>query len=186
MVVGYARTSTSEQQAGFEDQKAQLGATGCTKIFAEQISSAAARDQLELALEFVREGDVLVATRLDRIARSTSHLLGIIEQLEAKKVGLRILDFGGGEIDTQSPTGRLLVTVLGAVAECERSLLLDRQRAGIARAKAEGRYRGRAPTARAKTSEIVKLHSEGHTPAQIAELTGVSRSSAYRILAEAV
>ncbi|MEP2735364.1 MAG: recombinase family protein [Erythrobacter sp.] len=185
MLVGYARTSSTEQIAGFEDQQAAFVATGCTRIFKEQISSVAKRDELEAALEFVREGDVLIATRLDRIARSTAHLLSIIGRLEAKQVGLRIIDFGGGEIDTQSPTGRLLITVLGAVAECERALLLDRQRAGIAKAKAEGRYKGRAPTARAKTAEIVRLRSEGHTPAQIAELTGVSKSSAYRILAEA-
>jgi DNA invertase Pin-like site-specific DNA recombinase len=79
----------------------------------------------------------------------------------------------------------MMLTMFSAFAEFERSLLLERQRTGIARAKAEGRYRGRAPTARAKTAEIVRLRSEGHTPAQIAELTGVSKSSAYRILAEA-
>jgi len=185
LLVGYARTSSTEQIAGFEDQQAALVATGCTKIFSEQISSVAKRDQLEAALEFVREGDVLIATRLDRIARSTAHLLSIIERLEAKHVGLRITDFGGGEIDTQSPTGRLLITVLGAVAECERALILDRQRAGIARAKAAGKYRGRAPTARRRATEIMQLRSDGRTPSEIAKQTGVSRSSVYRILAEA-
>jgi len=105
--------------------------------------------------------------------------------LHGKGVGLRVLDFGGSAIDSQSATGRMMLTMFSAFAEFERSLLLERQRAGIARAKAQGRYRGRAPTARAKTPEIVRLRSEGHTPAQIADITGVSKSSAYRILAEA-
>ena len=185
MLVGYSRTSTTEQIAGFEDQQAALVATGCTKIFKEQISSVAKRDQLELCLEFVRDTDCLIVTRLDRLARSTRDFLEIIDRLHAKGVALRILDFGGSSVDSQSATGRMMLTMFSAFAEFERSLLLERQRTGIARAKAEGRYRGRAPTARAKTAEIVRLRSEGHTPAQIAELTGVSKSSAYRILAEA-
>lgn len=185
MLVGYARTSTTEQQAGFEDQLAQLSATGCTRTFAEQISSVAKRDQLEAALDFVRENDSLIVTRLDRLARSTRDFLEIVDRLHSKAVTLRILDFGGSAIDTQSATGRMMLTMFSAFAEFERSLLLERQRAGIARAKAEGRYKGRAPTARAKTDDILRLRSEGHTPAQIADITGVSKSSAYRILAEA-
>lgn len=184
-LVGYIRTSTTEQKAGFEDQRTQLSAIGCTKIFEEQISSVAKRGQLEAALDFVREDDCLIVTRLDRLARSTRHFLEIMDRLHAKKVTLRILDFGGSVIDSQSATGMMMLTMFSAFAEFERSLLLERQRAGIARAKAEGRYKGRAPTARRKTAEIVRLRSDGHTPAQIADITGVSRSSAYRILAEA-
>ena len=185
MLVGYCRTSTTDQVAGFEDQRAQLAATGCNRIFAEQISSVAKRDQLEAALDFVREGDSLIVTRLDRLARSTRDFLEIIDRLHGKGVAVRILDFGGNAIDSQSATGRMMLTMFSAFAEFERSLLLERQRAGIAKARAEGRYKGRAPTARRKAAEIVRLRSEGHTPAQIAELTGVSKSSAYRILAEA-
>lgn len=185
MLVGYCRTSTIEQKAGFEDQQSQLAATGCNRVFAEQISSVAKRDQLEAALEFVRDGDCLIVTRLDRLARSTRDFLEIIDQLHSKGVTLRILDFGGSAVDSQSATGRMMLTMFSAFAEFERSLLLERQKAGIARAKAEGRYKGRAPTARRKTAEIVRLRSEGHTPAQIADMTGVSKSSAYRILAEA-
>lgn len=171
--------------AGFEDQLEQLGATGCTKIFKEQISGVAKRDQLEAALEFVREGDVLISTRLDRLARSTRDFLEIVDRLHSKGVALRLIDFGGSSVDTQSATGRMMLTMFSAFAEFERSLQRERMKVGIARAKAEGRYKGRAPTARSKSAEIVRLRSEGHTPAQIAELTGVSRSSAYRILAEA-
>jgi DNA invertase Pin-like site-specific DNA recombinase len=183
MLIGYARTSTIEQVAGMEEQKHQLLATGC-KVFEEQISSIAKREQLEAAIDFVREGDTLVVTRLDRLARSTSDLLSIVARLEAKGVGLRIIDFGGGEVDTKSATGKMLITVLGAVAECERSLMIERQKVGIAKAKAEGRYRGRAPTARAKATEICQLRAAGWRPVAIGAKLNVSRASVYRILAD--
>lgn len=102
MFVGYRRSSTTDQVAGFEAQEQQLLATGCTKQFSEMVSSVAARDQLAAALDFVREGDTLVVTRLDRLARSTADLLSIVATLDAKGVALRILDFGGGEVDTKS------------------------------------------------------------------------------------
>ena len=184
MLIGYARTSTTEQVAGLEAQQRDLRATGCTKLFVEQVSSVAHRDQLEAALDFVREGDVLVAVRLDRLARSTGDLLTIIATLERKGVALRILDFGGSEVDTKSPSGKLIVTMFGAVAQFERELLLARQREGIAKAKAEGRYRGRAPTARAKSAEVHRLAHEGAGARAIASELSISRASVYRILAE--
>lgn len=184
MKIGYARTSTEQQSAGYEDQITQLTDVGCEKLFAEQISSVAKRPQLEAALEWVREGDVLIVTRLDRLARSTIDLLAIIDRLEAKGVGLRILACGGSEVDTKSATGKMLVTLFGAVAEFERALLRERMRAGIAKAKAEGKYLGRAPTARRRLPEMRKLAAEGLRPPEIADLVGVSRASAYRLLAE--
>ena len=123
MLVGYRRSSTTDQIAGFDAQEAQLLATGCTKLFSEMVSSVADRSQLKAALDFVRSDDTLVVTRLDRLARSTVDLLELVAKLEAKGVALRILDFGGGEVDTKSATGKMLLTVLGAVAECERSLM---------------------------------------------------------------
>lgn len=185
MLVGYARTSTFDQVAGLEGQIAKLVATGCNdKLFQERVSSVADRPQLEAAMDFVREGDVLVVVRLDRLARSTSDLLAILDRLETKKVGLRILDFGGSEVDTQSPTGRLMLTMFGALAQFERELMLVRQREGIEKAKREGRYKGRAPTARRKLPEMRKLADEGLTPSEIANCLGVSRASVYRLLAE--
>jgi DNA invertase Pin-like site-specific DNA recombinase len=184
MLVGYRRSSTTDQIAGFDAQEAQLLATGCTKLFSEMVSSVADRSQLKAALDFVRSDDTLVVTRLDRLARSTVDLLELVAKLEAKGVALRILDFGGGEVDTKSATGKMLLTVLGAVAECERSLMLERQRAGIARAKAEGRYRGRAPTARAKSTLIYELNNRGTKPGLIAKQLNISRASVYRILAD--
>jgi DNA invertase Pin-like site-specific DNA recombinase len=185
MFVAYCRTSTTDQVAGLEAQIRDLTATGCSKVFAEQVSSATHRDQLAAALDFVREGDTLCVTRLDRLARSTTDLLRIITTLERKGVGLRIIDFGGSEVDTTSPSGRLIVTVLAAVAQCERELLLDRQREGIARAKAEGKYKGRAPTARRLAPQIREMQSSGVRPSVIAAKLNVSRSSVYRVLADA-
>lgn len=184
MLVGYARTSTFDQIAGLEAQIAELTATGC-KVFSENVSSVAEQPQLAAALDFVREGDTLVITRLDRLARSTSDLLRIIDLLEGKRVALRILDFGGQVVDTQSPTGRLVVTMFGALAEFERALMLCRQREGIERAKRLKKYRGRAPTARAKLPEMKQLASEGLRPTEIAKRLQCSRASVYRLLAEA-
>ena len=184
MLIGYARTSTTEQLAGLEAQQRQLAATGCTKVFSEQVSSVAARDHLDAALEFVREGDALVVSRLDRLARSTTDLLSIVATLERKRVALRVLDFGGSEMDTKSPSGKMLLTMFAAVAEFERGIMLTRQRDGIAKAKAEGRYRGRAPTARAKSREVRALAQSGAGASAIAAKLSISRASVYRILAE--
>lgn len=185
MLVGYARTSTAEQEAGLEAQRRDLRATGCTKFFVEQVSSVAPRTQLDSAIDFVREGDTLVVTKLDRLARSTAHLLSIVEALETKGVALRILDFGGGAMDTQSPSGKLLLTVFGAMAQFEREVMLQRQREGIAAAKAAGKYRGRKPTAQAKAPQVRALNAEGVGASDIARRLGIGRASVYRILGEA-
>lgn len=183
MLVAYARTSTSEQVAGLEAQTRDLEKAGAEKLFVEQVSSMSVRPKLDAALEFVRENDALMVSRLDRLARSTSDLLRIIALLEGKGVGLRVLDFGGGEVDTRSPSGRLLITMFGAMAEFERALMLSRQVEGIAKAKAAGRYKGRAPTARRKRSDMVELRSQGLGASEIARRLSVSRASVYRILA---
>jgi len=183
MKVGYARTSTIEQAAGFEAQQRDLEVSGVEKIYKEQVSSVGERNQLEAALDFVRDGDTIVVTKLDRLARSTAHLLNIIDQLENKNVGLRILDFGGSEVDTHSPTGKLMLTMFGAFGQFEREMMLERQREGIAKAKTEGKYKGRKPTAMAKASEVKKLRAEGIGPTEIAVKLGIGRASVYRILA---
>lgn len=182
MYVGYARTSTVEQQAGHEAQLRDLQSQGCEKVFSEQVSSVnAKRTELERAVEFVREGDVLVVTRLDRLARSVGDLLQIVSRLEVKKVGLKILDMA---IDTTSPTGRLLLNLVGAIAQFEREIMIARQREGIAKAKAQHKFKGRAPTARRKTADVVSMHREGKKPVEISRALALGRSSVYRILAE--
>ncbi|MER9822211.1 recombinase family protein [Mesorhizobium sp. M0115] len=183
MFVGYARTSTIEQAAGYEAQLRDLKSHGCEKIFSEQVSSVnSRRPELERAIDFVRENDVLVVTRLDRLARSVSDLSQIVARLEAKHVGLKILDMA---IDTTSPTGRLLMNLVGSIAQFEREIMLARQREGIAKAKAEHKFKGRAPTARRKTSDVVSMHHAGKKPTDIAKELGIGRSSVYRILEEA-
>jgi len=184
MLVGYARTSTAEQEAGLEAQRRDLEAAGCTKLFAERVSSVAKRAQLEAALEFVRAGDALVVTRLDRLARSVADLLATVARLQAKGVRLRVLQMGGAELDTGTPTGKLMLTMLGAIAEFERGLMLERQREGIAKAKAEGKYRGRVPTARRQAEDVRRLKAEGVRPVEIARRLGIGRASVYRILGE--
>lgn len=181
MDIGYARTSTLEQVAGFEAQKRELEAAGCTKVFAEQVSSVAERGQLEAAIDYLREGDALVVTKLDRLARSMRDLLDIVDRVKAKGAGLRIL---GMNLDTTTATGELMLNVLGAVAAFERSMMLERQREGIAKAKAEGKFKGRAPTARAKAGEVEAMLAAGESPTAVAKKLGIGRSSVYRAMAE--
>ena len=185
MLIGYKRTSDSDQVAGLEAQERDLRAVGCEEVFGEQVSSVSGRrTELERALAFARKGDVLVVTKPCRLARSTSDLLGIVDKLTSRSVGLRILSMGGSELDTGSPTSKLMLTMLGAISTFERELMLERQREGIRKAKQEGRYKGRAPTARRKADIIVRLRREGMKPSEIVKRTNVSRASVYRILRE--
>jgi len=180
MIIGYARTSTVDQIAGLEAQLRELEAAQCKKIFQEQVSSVAIRVQLEAALEFAREGDVLVATKLDRLARSVADLMAIIKTLDQKEVGLRILNLG---MDTQTPTGKLMLTVLGGVAQFEREMMLERQREGVAKAKAAGKYKGRKPVDDASRQEVVRLAESGLAKTKIARQLSIGEATVYRILA---
>src|SRR5271165_4035948 len=127
MLVGYARTSTADQKAGLEAQVGALKAAGCEELFVEQVSSVQHREELEKVLKFVRKGDTLVVTKLDRLARSISDLVRIIETLEGKQATLRFLAMS---LDTNTPTGRLLLNLVGSVAQFEREIMLERQREG--------------------------------------------------------
>jgi DNA invertase Pin-like site-specific DNA recombinase len=182
MLVGYARVSTLDQLAGFNDQVEQLRRLGVERMFQEQVSAVGSRPELEAALDFVRDGDVLIVTRLDRLARSTKHFAEIHERLERKGVKLKVLDLG---IDTGTVTGRMIAEIVIAVAGFERRLLLERQKVGIAAAKAEGRYKGRVPTARRRFHEVIELHGAGVPPDEIATRLMISRSSVFRALREA-
>jgi DNA invertase Pin-like site-specific DNA recombinase len=179
MIVGYARTSTLDQEAGLDAQVRDLTALGCERLFQEQVSSVGERAQLAAALDFVREGDTLVVTKLDRLARSVVHMGTIIAALDAKGVALRIVSMG---VDTATPTGKLMLNVLAGVAQFEREMMLERQREGIAKAKGEGRYTGRQPTARAKTDEIKALSAQGMSMGAIATRLGIGKGSVHRAL----
>ena len=135
MIVGYARTSTVEQVAGFEAQVRELQSIGAKKIFREQISSVASRAQLEGAIDFCREGDMLVVCKLDRLARSVRDLVRIIDTLKAKDVGLRILNMN---FDTASPTGKMMLTILGSIAEFEREICSKGKKKGSRKLIARG------------------------------------------------
>jgi DNA invertase Pin-like site-specific DNA recombinase len=178
--IGYGRTSTLDQRAGMEAQLRDIRSAGCEKIFHEQVSSVEKRPQLEACLDFIREGDTLVVTKLDRLARSTQHLLVIADRVKSKGAALHVLNLGA---DTGTATGRLMFTVIGAIACFERELMLERQREGIARAKAEGKYKGRKPTARARSAEIKALKAAGVRSVEIARRLGIGRASVYRVLA---
>jgi DNA invertase Pin-like site-specific DNA recombinase len=184
MLIGYARTSTADQDYGLEAQIEALTAAGCDPEFIhhEKVSSVAKRPKLDEVLKHLRKGDTLVVTKLDRLARSIRDLLGIIDKIQARKAGLRIL---GTDIDTTSPTGKLMLNLLGSFAEFERQIMLERQRAGIARAKSEGKFKGRKPTARAKSSAIMQLHGQGVPAAEIAHRLEISRASVYRVTQDA-
>jgi DNA invertase Pin-like site-specific DNA recombinase len=182
MIVGYSRTSTVDQVAGLEAQQRDLLAAGIEKLFKEQTSSVGPRKALDEAIDFIRQGDVLVVTKLDRLARSARDLCEIVDRIEKKGAALRILAMN---LDTATPTGRLMLNVIGSVAQFEREMMLERQREGIAKAKREGKYKGRAPTARAKAAEIQTLAAEGKTREAIAAQLRIGVASVYRVLKSA-
>lgn len=182
MLIGYARTSTTEQAAGLQAQLRDLKEAGCEEVYSEQISSVDVRAQLREALTFTRKGDTLVVTKVDRLARSTVGLWEIVKELDEKGAALRVLNLGGETVDTRSATGRLILNIFAGFAQFEREMMLERQREGIAKAKAEGVYKGRKPTARAKADEVRKMHAEGKTPTEIAKALGIGRGSVYRAL----
>jgi DNA invertase Pin-like site-specific DNA recombinase len=185
MLVGYARTSTAEQSAGLAAQLRDLEATGVQKVFQEQVSSVGERAQLQAALDYVREGDTIVVTKLDRLARSARGLNELVDALERKGVALRILNFGGGPVDTKGAAGRLMLNVFAAFAQFELEIMRERQREGISAAKAAGKYKGRKPTARAKAHEVVQLFAQGMKISEVAKALNIGRASVYRALREA-
>lgn len=177
-IIGYARVSSTGQS--LELQRQQLSEAGCTKLFEEKRSgtSQGGREQLALALDYVREGDALVVTRLDRLARSMTDLRTIIDRLTAKGVEFRALQQGA--IDTSSSSGRLMLNMLAAFAEFETDLRKERQREGIDKAKAAGVYKGRKPSV--PVADVRRLHSEGISPTAIAQRLKIGRASVYRAL----
>ena len=179
MLVGYGRVSSSGQSLDIQHEA--LMAAGCEKVFAEKVSgrSTQDRDQLAAALDFCREGDTLIVTRLDRLARSVGDLHRIIERLTEKKVAFRCLNQSG--VDTDTSTGRLMMSVLGAVACFENDIRRERQLEGIQKAKLAGKYRGRPVSI--DPNRVKELHETGMGPAAIARSMGIGRASVYRALA---
>jgi DNA invertase Pin-like site-specific DNA recombinase len=180
-ICGYARTSTQEQIAGLEAQVRDLKQVGAVTIYSEQASSLGDRPVLDQCLERLTDGDVLVVTKPDRLARSTAHLLSIVDDLNARKVGLIILSMNGERLDTRSPTSKLILTIMAAVAEFETSIMKERQKEGIDKAKSEGKYKGRLP--KIDYAEVRRLYPEIGAVATAKQL-GTTKMSVYRILAK--
>jgi DNA invertase Pin-like site-specific DNA recombinase len=174
-IYGYARVSTADQDLTIQEEA--LKASGCEMIRSEKVSgtSTDGRDELKTLLEFVREGDELVVTRVDRLARSVFDLQKIVRDLKSKGVSLRATE---QPIDTTTPEGKCFLDMLGVFAEFETSLRKERQMEGISKAKAEGKFKGRPPSI--DKNRILELKESGMTPTQIAKEMGISRVSVYR------
>lgn len=180
MYIGYARVSTSSQS--LENQIEQLKAVGCEKIFSEKKSgkNEADREQFHIMMDFIREGDVLFVTKLDRLARSVIDLQNFAKYLDDKAVDLKVLH---QNIDTTTPAGRLLFTMLGAIAEFERDLINERVREGIEAARLKGVHFGRQSilTSQEKTT-IYQQYKEGRSVAWLSQLFHVARNTIYRAI----
>jgi DNA invertase Pin-like site-specific DNA recombinase len=176
-LIGYGRVSTGGQDTAI--QEAKLRAAGCSIIRTEKVSgrSREGRDELAAVLDFLRSGDVVVVVKLDRLGRSTRDVLNIVHEIEQKGASLRVLE---PAIDTGGPMGRMVLTVLGMVAEMEHGFILDRQRAGIEAAKAKGIYKGRPVTF--DHAKIVALRKEGLGATEIARAVGCKRGNVYKAL----
>ena len=167
MLIGYARTSTTDQHAGFEAQLVELKAYGCERMYQEQVSAVASRQELERAIDMLREGDKLVVTKLDRLARNVMHMGELLQQIEAKGAGLVILSLGSETVDTSTATGKLILNMMVSVAQFEREMMKERQVEGIKRAQAEGKYKGRVPTAMKQADKVKALVDAGVTRVQV-------------------
>ena len=182
MLIGYARTSTTDQQAGFDAQLAELDAYGCERTYKEQVSAVASRDELDRAIDMLRDGDKLVVTKLDRLARNVMHMGELLQLIEAKAAGLVILSLGSETIDTTTATGKLILNMMVSVAQFEREMMKERQVEGIKRAKAEGKYKGRVPTAMRQADKVKTLVEAGVGRLKVMEQLGMSKASFYRCL----
>ena len=178
--VGYARTSTSDQLAGLQAQLRDLSNADCHIIFKEQISAISdERIEFRKAINALGAGDTLVVTTMSRLVRRVKDLGDVRDMIEARGASLEILDL---KLDTSTAIGKMTLQIIAAVSEMERELMLERQKHGIAKAKADGKYKGRKPTAINKAEEILNLKKKGLTNEQIAQLTGLGIASIYRVL----
>lgn len=177
-IIGYARVSSAGQS--LEVQLEKLKAAGAEEIFAEKRSgtSTDGREELTAALRFARRGDVLIVTRMDRLARSVADLAAIVADLTKREIGFKVLD--QATVDTTTANGRLMLNMLAAFAEFETDLRKDRQREGIEKAKAKGVYKGRP--AKLPAHRVAELKAQGMGATEIAKKLGMGRASVYRLL----
>lgn len=176
-LIGYARVSTTDQKT--DNQTETLKAAGCHVVRSEKVSgrSRDGRSELETILEFIRPGDALVVTKLDRLGRSTRDVLNLVHELSERGASLRVLE---PAISTDGPLGKMVLTVLGMVAEMELGFIKERQRVGIEAAKAKGMYKGRPVTL--DHAKVIELHGQGQGPTAIAVALKCSRGAVYKVL----
>lgn len=176
-IIGYARISTSDQSTDL--QRDALLAAGCSRIFSDEMSGARAdRPGLKQALDYVREGDTLAVWRLDRVGRSVAHLIEVVGELERRGVALQSLT---EQIDTSSPSGKLVFHVFSAIAEFERNLIRERVTAGLEAARKRGRIGGRPKVVdAAKARSIRAMRAQGMTTTEILESAQISRATLFR------
>lgn len=178
-LVGYARVSTGDQS--LQLQVDALEKAGCVKVFTDVASGARSdRPGLEAAVEYMRPGDLLCCWKLDRVARSTAHLVVLMEEFKKKGYGFKSLT---EQLDTSTAMGEFFFTVIGAIAQLERSLIQERTRAGLAAARERGSKPGRKPSLSADQVAVVRqLHADGKEVKALAAMFSVSRPTIYRVL----
>jgi DNA invertase Pin-like site-specific DNA recombinase len=178
--IGYCRVSTTEQNMAA--QLELLHKAGCQEIFKEkQSGSDSARPELRKMLDYIRKGDTVTVTKLDRLARSTKDLLGIAEEIRYKGADFEVLNIN---LDTKTPTGQLMLTMLAAIAEFERGIMLERQREGIDVAKQDGKYKGRKPIEDTKLQKVQALVDGGKSVSKAVAEVGIGRRTYYKALEE--
>jgi len=179
MMYGYARVSSTDQD--FTIQEAALKAAGCSVVRAEKVTGTTTegRDELRTLLQFLREGDVLVVTRIDRLARSLRDLQNMVHDLKGRGVALKATE---QPIDTGTAAGKCFLDMLGVFAEFETNLRRERQMEGIAKAKAAGKYAGKGRPSSIDAAKVREMKTQGLGATEIAKALGIGRASVYRVL----
>jgi DNA invertase Pin-like site-specific DNA recombinase len=178
--IGYCRVSTTGQN--MTAQLELLNNAGCQEVFEEKLSgSNIARPELRKLLDYIRKGDIVTVTKLDRLARSTKDLLGIAEEIKKKGADLEVLNIN---LDTRSPTGQLMLTMLAAIAEFEKGIMLERQREGINIAIKGGKYKGRKPIEEIKLQQVQTLVQGGTSISKAVSEVGIGRRTYYKAIEE--
>lgn len=177
--VGYARVSTTDQDLSI--QLEALQSANCKKIFSEKISGTQkkGREKLDECLNYLREGDTLIVTRVDRLSRSLRDLQNLVHDLQNQGIFLKATE---QPIDTSTAAGKAFLDMLGVFAEFETNLRRERQMEGVIKAKQAGKYKGRQPTAQAKAEQVISLIQEGYSRDKVAKMLGIGVASVYRVL----
>ena len=181
-VIGYARVSTTDQNPQL--QLDALREAGASRIFTDHgvSGSTVSRPELEACLNHLREGDVLAVWKLDRLGRNTQHVLAVVDELTSRRIGFRCLTEG---LHTDGPMGKAMLTIMAAFAQLERDTMIERTRAGLAAAAANGRRGGRPRKVDdADAAKARQLREKGIAASDIAKMLGVSRATVYRYLSD--